>query len=128
MLEARGEERGGLGVARGKEQAASECQSDGKRIPEDNVQEGESRGAGDDHHPFAGKEYGVPLEEEGAVENALGVDREHRVCHHDDGPEDRITADEAPFECGREAVDTEPEEHGYDAKDGQDRSQVWDER
>jgi hypothetical protein len=64
----------------------------------------------------------VALEEESAVENALRIDGEHRVGHHDEGPEDGVAADEAPFELGRKTVHAEPEQDGDEGKDGQDCS------
>lgn len=128
MLETGGEEGAGLGVAPGEEQAASEGERGREPVAEDDVEEGEGKGAGEDHGPAAGKEELVALKEEGAIEDALRIDRKHGVGQHDDCPEGRMAADEGPLKLRGEAMDGQPEESSGEGEGGEDRREMRRER
>src|SRR6516162_483366 len=71
MLKARRRQGGSLGVAGGEQQPAGKCEGHGKRVAEDDVQEGERGGTEDDQRSLRGEERCIPLEEEGAVKQSL---------------------------------------------------------
>jgi hypothetical protein len=121
-----------LEIAEREQDAAGKGEGEGDPVVEEDMHEGESGSADRDHDRGSGmrvegcagetvlQERAVAVEEEGAVDEALGVDGEERIAEHDGRPEARVVAEEDEEERGRVLADQDGDDGGSGEEEGED--------
>jgi len=104
------EQRTGVLVGKRKQETPDNAEDYGQPIAENDVQEPESKGAGQNHSHAAAKKRLVTMEEEGAVDEFLRINGNQGVEEHDQGPETGSTFYKGEQELGRKNADRKSQE------------------
>jgi len=84
------------------------------------VREGKGNAAGEDESHGRGKQRLVALEEEGPVDDALGIDGEDGIEQQDGRPEERMGAGKREESLRAELPDGERNDGGGEGEEGED--------
>ena len=88
------QERAGALVGKREKQPSQTAQTYGKPVAEYDVHKAKGQAAGRNHAPATSKKRLVPLEEEGAIQEFLGIYRKQRIQQHNQRPEKGLASDQ----------------------------------
>jgi hypothetical protein len=94
-------------VGESEEETADNAKNYGQPVAKDDVDETKGASACEEHSPARTKERLVTMEEEGAIEEFLGVNGQQWVKKHDQGPKGRGALDEREKKLRRKEADAE---------------------